>query len=204
MVNYKNGKIYKIVNDCDDEIYVGSTTRTLCERMAHHRFDAKRANSRVYKKFSVLGVEHFRIILVENFSCNSKEELCAREEHWRTQLNATLNTQSCHTGIDDKTYKAQWYEQRKDDINKARKEHYANNKDEFLQKNKEYREKNREKVLEQKRRCHHANREKCNEKSRLYREAHKAEVAESKKAWYEVHKDEINSKRRAKRLEKNI
>ena len=36
-MDYSNGKIYKIVTDVDNEIYVGSTTQPLSKRMQWHR-----------------------------------------------------------------------------------------------------------------------------------------------------------------------
>ena len=42
MPGYSKGKIYKILNTIDDEIYVGSTCETLSQRMARHRSDMKR------------------------------------------------------------------------------------------------------------------------------------------------------------------
>ena len=42
MPDYKNGKIYKIVNDIDDYIYIGSTSLALNMRMIYHRKRAKK------------------------------------------------------------------------------------------------------------------------------------------------------------------
>ena len=43
MVNYNNGKIYKIENNIDDMIYIGSTTKQyLSQRMDKHRSSYKR------------------------------------------------------------------------------------------------------------------------------------------------------------------
>ena len=39
--DYKNGKIYCIRNNIDDNIYVGSTTQPLSKRMALHRQSAR-------------------------------------------------------------------------------------------------------------------------------------------------------------------
>ena len=36
-MDYKNGKIYQILNTIDDDCYVGSTTQPLSKRMAYHR-----------------------------------------------------------------------------------------------------------------------------------------------------------------------
>ena len=40
-MNYRNGKIYCIINTVDDDIYVGSTTQLLTERMCLHRSKLK-------------------------------------------------------------------------------------------------------------------------------------------------------------------
>ena len=50
MVNYQNGKIYKLVNNVDDEIYVGSTTTSLSRRKGGHVDKAKYyPNRKLYK-----------------------------------------------------------------------------------------------------------------------------------------------------------
>jgi predicted GIY-YIG superfamily endonuclease len=41
-MNYENSKIYKLVNDVDDKIYVGSTATTLAKRLYGHKNSAKR------------------------------------------------------------------------------------------------------------------------------------------------------------------
>ena len=41
MCDYENGKIYKIVNDVDDDIYIGSTTQPLCKRFGDHKAMSK-------------------------------------------------------------------------------------------------------------------------------------------------------------------
>ena len=42
MPNYMNGKVYKIVNDIDNYVYIGSTTLALNIRMIYHRKRAKK------------------------------------------------------------------------------------------------------------------------------------------------------------------
>jgi hypothetical protein len=43
MVNYQEGKIYKIISPLTDKIYVGSTTKKyLSERLCRHLCDYKR------------------------------------------------------------------------------------------------------------------------------------------------------------------
>lgn len=81
MPNYQLGKIYQIINDVNNIVYIGSTCQPLCSRMACHRSEGNvlRNKSPLYLAMHDIGVEHFRILLVENASCNSREELLATE-----------------------------------------------------------------------------------------------------------------------------
>ena len=69
MPNHQGSKIYKGYGTVNDEIYIGSTTRKLCERMADHRkpCNIKRHEQLpIYKAFMEFGVESFFIELIEN------------------------------------------------------------------------------------------------------------------------------------------
>ena len=51
MNKYRNGKIYQISNTVTDDVYIGSTTAGLSQRMAKHRNECKRKESRyLYQK----------------------------------------------------------------------------------------------------------------------------------------------------------
>ena len=76
MVNYSNSRIYKLVNDVDDKIYVGSTTSRLSIRKCQHKTTAQRKpNIRVYKHLNEVGWDHVNIVLIENYECKTKEQL---------------------------------------------------------------------------------------------------------------------------------
>ena len=111
MSKYQHGKIYKIVNSIDKLIYVGSTIQPLNRRFTGHKFDAKRyPNSKLYKHFAKLGVDHFEIILIKNYPCNNKLELEIEEERYKIMLNAQLNTYRAHQTTEqlkayEKTYR---------------------------------------------------------------------------------------------------
>ena len=73
MVNYNNGKIYKIVCDVSDYIYVGSTCQPLNKRWDNHKSRVKNNHkSKFYQYVRTIGIEHFYIILIKYFSCNNK------------------------------------------------------------------------------------------------------------------------------------
>jgi group I intron endonuclease len=79
-LSYASGKIYKLVNDVNDNLYIGSTTQALSKRMVQHRSDAKRMRQcKVHIAMNAIGVHHFSIILIEAFPCASKDALEARE-----------------------------------------------------------------------------------------------------------------------------
>ena len=90
MVNYQEGKIYKIISNSDDDIcYVGSTTKKfLSQRMAEHKNrykcwkNGKHIKITVFELFEKYGIENCRIELLEIFPSNSKDELTKKEgEH---------------------------------------------------------------------------------------------------------------------------
>ena len=72
MPDYQNGKIYKIVSPSNPDMlpYFGATTQRLCSRMNGHRRSDQMCQSSV-----LIGCGDAKIVLVENYPCNSKEEL---------------------------------------------------------------------------------------------------------------------------------
>ena len=83
-------RVYKIINDVDELVYIGSTTCELSKRMAQHRRDMRKANktSKLYdgraraSRGSALsdhmranGVEHYKILLIKEYTDISKERL---------------------------------------------------------------------------------------------------------------------------------
>ena len=93
-VNDQEGKIYKIYNTITDDIYIGSTSQKLCERMRQHRNDYnlnRRFNTSIYKAFREHGIENFFIELIETCPCNGKNELRKTEGNYIITLKPSLN-----------------------------------------------------------------------------------------------------------------
>ena len=89
MPDYKQGKIYCIRSHQTEQLYIGSTTKTLAQRLAKHKSNMKSGNRSVIE---ILQYEDAYIELIELFPCNSKEELNKKEgEHIRT--NNCVNKQ---------------------------------------------------------------------------------------------------------------
>jgi hypothetical protein len=95
MPNYQQSKIYKIVNSVNDKIYIGSTTVKLSQRKVKHKSKAKiYPNRKVYQHLNSVGWEHVRIVLIENVTCFSKEQLLMREDYYINLLKPSLNSYS--------------------------------------------------------------------------------------------------------------
>ena len=87
MVNYNNGKIYKIVCNISGLIYIGSTTKEfLSQRLINHRSaykSWKNDNTKHYTtSFKVLENDDFSIVLIEAVNWNTKDELRSRERFY--------------------------------------------------------------------------------------------------------------------------
>ena len=87
---YHNAKIYRIVNDFNDQVYIGSTCQTLAKRLYSHRRDCDKTrqyNGRLYQLVRRHGGwQGFRICLVEEFSCENNDQLRQREQHHIDEL----------------------------------------------------------------------------------------------------------------------
>lgn len=90
MVNYGNGKIYKIISSHTNKIYIGSTAKKyLSERMYEHRKELRHYEMgiRPWKTTSwdIIKYNDAKIILIEKWPCTCREELLQREQYWQDQ-----------------------------------------------------------------------------------------------------------------------
>jgi predicted GIY-YIG superfamily endonuclease len=112
MVNYSNGKIYKIepING-DNMIYIGSTTKEyLSQRMDTHRRgykfwkDGKVNKVMSNEMFDKYGIENCQILLKENFSCETKDQLTAREAFYQRTIECINKRIEGRTKQEHSTY----------------------------------------------------------------------------------------------------
>ena len=92
MVNYQLGKIYTIRSSETVGVYVGSTCDNLAKRFGGHKAVYNSNKNVSSRHIFDYGVENAYIELLENYPCNSKEELHKREgEHIRMMENCVNN-----------------------------------------------------------------------------------------------------------------
>ena len=145
MVNYATSKIYKLVNNVDDKIYVGSTCNELRKRKRDHKSKSVCCPDRqVYKHLNAVGWVNVEIILIESYVCTNKDELHKRERHWIDELKPELNKY-----IPTRTDK-QYRDDNKEYNNQRSKIYRSENKEHIKQTNKIYRENNNEHIKQYK------------------------------------------------------
>jgi len=80
MNKYSNGKIY-IISSSAGNPYIGSTTLPLEIRKQLHLQNGHLCSVKIH-----LGQNDFKMELLENYACNSNEELIKRERYWTEQI----------------------------------------------------------------------------------------------------------------------
>lgn len=133
MVNYQDGKIYKVVCDETGMIYYGSTTQPLYKRAWSHRNN----NGCMTKDMT-----NPKIYLVEDYPCERKEQLLMRERYYidnneccnklnpirtieeKKAIRKKCNHKYCNSE-NGKSKKREWEKEHREEINKARKERRA-------------------------------------------------------------------------------
>jgi len=142
MPDYSKGKIYKILNTNDDEVYVGSTVNALSRRMAHHRHEViLNSNQVIHQHMKKHGVATFYIELIEAYPCLSVEELRAREGEWIRQVG-TLNKRVAGRS------KSEYYEQNREKHAQRCKDYNAKHRGEIYEYNKIYYSQKKAEILE--------------------------------------------------------
>jgi hypothetical protein len=129
--DYSKGKIYKIfpING-DDICYIGSTTKTLNQRMKGHRdhyhqwkLDGlKNTSSSVL--FEKYGENGCRIELIKLFPCSSKSELHEEEERIRKLYPSSVNVMRAFITSQERAENKIEYDRKYRENNKEKRREY--------------------------------------------------------------------------------
>lgn len=93
MPDYSKSKIYKIVDNTNGNVYIGSTTQSLSMRLAGHTQSYKRylnGKNNYMTSFEIIKNGNYNIFLIEEFSCENKEQL-HRNERKQIEANECVN-----------------------------------------------------------------------------------------------------------------
>jgi len=129
MSKYQNAKIYKIVDNTNNNIYIGSTYLSLQTRLTKHKCNFNCPNN-YCSSYEIIKNNDYKIELIENYPCNNKKELEERE-NYHIKNNICINIKG--KGFNSKKY----YINNKDKINNQVKQWRINNKEYISNKQKE-------------------------------------------------------------------
>lgn len=109
---YQNSKIYKIVSiNGEGKYYIGSTTLSLQKRFSLHKSRYKRWKMgkttwiSLFDLFEESGVDNYKIELIEDYPCKTKQELYRREGELIREMTGCVNI--CIAGRTKDEYRAE-------------------------------------------------------------------------------------------------
>ena len=147
-MGYEKGKVYKL--QCESgHFYIGTTINTLAKRLGQHKAKAMaRPECRVYKHINGEWGK-VRMILVEAFPCNNKDELNKKEdEHIQRELQNPLCLNSKGATFDEDrraVQNAEWqskhYQDNKATYKANARAYYLAHREERIQASRDYRAK---------------------------------------------------------------
>jgi len=183
MSKYNNSRIYEIRCNKTNKIYYGSTIQYyLCDRLKQHKSNFKRwlkFDKGYCSSFEIIKNGDYKIILVENFECNSKDELRQREQFY-------IDNNDCINKIS--SYLTE--EQKKEKHRERSKKRYEENKEEIKDYNKQYNKENKEKLKDYYKQYNKDNKKSINERRRNYYKNNK----DKERQYYNKNKDVISKK----------
>ena len=120
---YKNGKIYKLVSSGTPVVYYGSTIQPLELRLKTHKSTYNETCSR-----ELFDAGEVSIVLVEEYPCNNRHELLARERIYiEFMLNNFTHRVICNKQIPTRTIK-EYRNDNKEHLNECNRKYKRDNK----------------------------------------------------------------------------
>jgi hypothetical protein len=138
---YYQGKIYKLVDNTNGNLYVGSTCeKKLCRRLQKHvcgyKIWKRGGNQRKMRSFDIIKNNDYKIILLENYPCETKEELLAREQYYIDTLVCVNKNNTYHNKLE---YQRKWSVKNREKVNQYVRDWRSKNPDKKKETDRAYR-----------------------------------------------------------------
>jgi hypothetical protein len=137
-MDYKNGKIYKLISDDTDKIYIGSTTSDLSKRIYEHKVSLKRWKNKTgpyITSFEIMKYDNYEMILIEDYPCDNRNQLYSRERYWMDKFKGICVNKCMYRGGNRKETWLAYANSHKEE----QKIYYEENKKKIYEKSKEKR-----------------------------------------------------------------
>jgi hypothetical protein len=132
---------YKITSANTDKVYVGSTKKDINERLNQHEThyrNFKEGKFNYVTSFEILECKDYKIELIENKICESKEQRDTVECNYIINTPNTVNR-----NLPGRT-REQYYQENKEELNEYNRQYRQENKQEIKERQRQYRQNNKE------------------------------------------------------------
>lgn len=154
---FMNGKIYEIWNSDLDIVYIGSTVKTLKQRLSKHLSawgSWKQTGKGYCSSYRIFQTDNYFINLIDDFPSKSRKELEKEEGSLIRQhdcVNLVIPGRTQKEWLQDNKeqvteYQSQWYLNNKEQIAEQKKLYYIDNKEQIAKQRKLYYIDNKEKL----------------------------------------------------------
>lgn len=188
-MDYKNGKVYKLVSP-SGLVYVGSTCQPLAKRKAFHkkgyiRWKAGKHHYVTSYKLFDESLDDIDIVLLEEFPCETKEQLHARERYF-------IDCNDCVNKVKPGRTTKEWRNDNKEEYVMKRREYLQKNKEKIADQMKEYSLRNKETISNYKKDYYKQNKDKIIEYIQDHYEKNKEKIADYHREYYEKNKQKYS------------
>ena len=163
---YNHSKIYKICSNLTDNIYIGSTTQSLSQRLSEHVRRCKhyiKIDNNYISSFEIIKLGDYYITLIEECNFNNKSQLLKREgEIIKLNINNVVNKMIA---------------------GRTKAEYRVDTKAHIIERNKQYRVDNKQLIAERMKQYYNDNKQNRQDNKQL--------IAEQKKQYYNDNKHVI-------------
>ena len=155
--DYSNGKIYMLYDNTNSAIYIGSTTRPLKIRLDRHRNDYRywcneKKGFEYCSSYNIIANGNCIIVWIEDFPCNTRNELQEREQYWIDYHDGCINKFRAHSTPEQAKEQHKKWEVANAEVLKIKKKEYGKkNAVVIAEKNKIFRTENADVIRERKR-----------------------------------------------------
>ena len=156
------GRVYVIKSHQTDKVYIGSTMKTIEQRLRSHKFNYKNYLKGMYayvSSFEIIQHDDAFIELLEEVNIENKQELHKIEGKYIKKMDCVNH---CIAG-------------------RSVKEWREDNKEQISEKGKEYRDANKERILEYRKDYYQDNKEQMKEQMKDYYQQNKVQILERMK-----------------------
>jgi len=192
------GRVYKIIVNCSNECYVGSTFQECRAKWQDHKdqYTKWKKNGNVdkissYELFDKYGLKNCKIILIREYEVVDRQHLEIYEQLW---INKLKPINKCSSFRIKKLYMKQYHEKHKEQHNQKCREYYQEHREELSEKSKVYYQEHKEERNQQSKEYHQKNREEISKQKKEYNEKHKEQLNQQSKEYYQKNREKILQK----------